>query len=80
MGDFSARARRFVAAIGLLALTFPPASDYLFADQTQAWAARLAATDIGIAVCGPLLATYLEPTVAVRGSRRTNRNVHASEC
>lgn len=56
-------------AIGLLALTFPPASTFLFTDQTQAWAARLAATDIGIAVCGPLLATFLEPSVTARGLR-----------
>ncbi|WP_133364761.1 sensor domain-containing diguanylate cyclase [Qipengyuania sediminis] len=54
-------------AIGLLALTFPPASAFLFADPLDAWAARLAATDIGIAVCGPLLVTYLEPRIRVRG-------------
>ena len=58
------------AAIGLLALTFPPAGNWLFATSESFWIARLAATDIVIAVTGPLLATYIEPRVIAPGLRR----------
>jgi diguanylate cyclase (GGDEF)-like protein len=50
-------------AIGLLALTFPPAGPWLFPDPHDATIARLAATDLVIAVVGPLLATYIEPAI-----------------
>ncbi|RYY35781.1 MAG: diguanylate cyclase, partial [Sphingomonadales bacterium] len=58
------------AAIGLLALTFPPAGNWLFATSESFWIARLAATDIVIAVTGPLLATYIEPRVIAPKLRR----------
>lgn len=48
-------------AIGLLALTFPPAGPWLFPAPDDWMVARLAATDLVIAVVGPLLATYIEP-------------------
>jgi diguanylate cyclase (GGDEF)-like protein len=57
-------------AIGLLALTFPPSGTWLFATPEEFWIARLAATDLAIAVVGPLLATYIEPRVEARALRR----------
>lgn len=57
-------------AVGLLALTFPPAGTWLFASPEGFWIARLAATDLAIAVVGPLLATYIEPTIEARALRR----------
>ena len=56
-------------AIGLLALTFPPAGSWLFPSPSEFWIARLAATDLVIAVTGPLLATYIEPRIAARRLR-----------
>lgn len=57
------------AAVGLLALTFPPAGDWLFTTPEQFRTARLIATDITIAVVGPLLATYIEPHIKARSLR-----------
>jgi diguanylate cyclase (GGDEF)-like protein len=50
-------------AIGLLALTFPPAGPWLFPSPDDWVVARIAATDLVIAVVGPLLATYIEPEI-----------------
>ncbi len=57
-------------AIGLLALTFPPAGTWLFPTPEAFWIARLAATDLAIAVVGPLLATYIELKFEARALRR----------
>ena len=57
-------------AIGLLAITFPPVGSWLFPSPEQFWIARLAATDVAIAVTGPLLATYIEPRVVAPALRR----------
>lgn len=57
-------------ALGLLALTFPPVDGWLFATLDQFWIARLAATDLAIAVVGPLLATYIEPAIKAPLLRR----------
>lgn len=57
-------------AIGLLALTFPPVGPWLFTTAEDFWIARLAATDLTIAVVGPLLATYIEPKIEARALRR----------
>lgn len=57
-------------AIGLLALTFPPVGPWLFPTPEDFWIARLAATDLTIAVVGPLLATYIEPKIEARALRR----------
>lgn len=56
-------------AVGLLALTFPPAGSWLFPDAADFWIARLAATDLSLAVIGPLLATYIEPRFEARALR-----------
>lgn len=57
-------------AVGLMGLTFPPAADWLFPTTEQFWIARLAATDLAIAVVGPLLATYIEPRIDAPRLRR----------
>lgn len=57
-------------AVGLLALTFPPVEGWLFATLDGFWIARLAATDLAIAVVGPLLATYIEPHIVAPQLRR----------
>jgi diguanylate cyclase (GGDEF)-like protein len=55
--------------IGILALTFPPAGTWLFPTPEDFWIARLAATDLAIAVTGPLLASYIEARIPGRGLR-----------
>lgn len=57
-------------AIGLLAITFPPSGTWLFSTPEQFWIARLATTDLAIAVVGPLLATYIEPQIEAPRLRR----------
>lgn len=57
-------------AVGLMALTFPPAGTWLFPTPEEFWIARLAATDLAIAVVGPLLATYIEPHIEAKALRR----------
>lgn len=57
-------------AVGLMALTFPPAGTWLFTTPDDFWIARLAATDLAIAVVGPLLATYIEPHIEAKALRR----------
>lgn len=57
-------------AVGLMALTFPPAGTWLLPSPEDFWIARLAATDLAIAVVGPLLATYIEPHIEAKGLRR----------
>lgn len=57
-------------AVGLMALTFPPAGTWLFITPEDFWIARLAATDLAIAVVGPLLATYIEPHIEAKALRR----------
>ncbi len=47
------------AAIGLVALTFEPVATDLFRTAAQWHAARVSATDLMVAVTGPLLATYV---------------------
>lgn len=57
-------------AVGMMVLTFPPAGTLLFPNSTAFWVARLGATDIAIAVVGPLLATYMEPSIEAPALRR----------
>ena len=57
-------------AIGLLALTFPPMAGFIFADPQALLVARLVATDVSIALAGPVMATYLERSLGLNHLRR----------
>lgn len=57
-------------AIGLLAFTFPPMAGFIFADPQALLVARLVATDVSIALAGPVMATYLERSLGLNHLRR----------
>ena len=57
-------------AIGLLAFTFPPVAGFIFADPQALLVARLVATDVSIALAGPVMATYLERSLGLNHLRR----------
>ena len=56
--------------VGLLVLTFPPIGEALFSDPRSLLIARYIATDLSLAVVGPLMATYLERSVEAPLARR----------
>ena len=56
-------------AVGIIALTFPPTERFLFASTSDAVLLRTIATDIAIAVIGPLLATYIDDRFDLRRTR-----------
>ncbi|MCH2486374.1 MAG: GGDEF domain-containing protein [Erythrobacter sp.] len=57
-------------AIGVLALSFPPMADFLFSDAQTLLVVRLIATDISIALAGPVMATYLERSLGLDRLRK----------
>lgn len=58
-----------ILAIGLLALTFEPARTFLYSSAEQWLTARLFATDLVLALTGPVLATYMGREHALRRTR-----------
>ena len=58
-----------VLAVGLIALTFPPAGQLLFDTLGDAIALRTIATDIAVALTGPILATYIGPGIGIPKTR-----------
>ena len=56
--------------IGVLVVTFAPLGDFVFATPENATLVRVIATDLSIALTGPLLATYIEPEIAVPRVRK----------
>ena len=59
--------------VGVLVLTFPPINAALFSDPKSLSIARYIATDLSIAIVGPLMATYLERGVESVWARRLLR-------
>ncbi len=56
-------------SIGLLALTFEPAASFLYANPQEWHQARVFATDLMVAVTGPLLATYVGAEYGLKKTR-----------
>lgn len=56
-------------AVGIMAVTFPPADRFLFASAGDAILLRTIATDCAVAIIGPLLASYIDPKYTLRKTR-----------
>ena len=56
-------------AVGTIAITFPPSGQLLFASASDAILLRTIATDIALALIGPLLATYIDDRFDLRRTR-----------
>lgn len=56
--------------LGIMALSFPPAGQFVFGSVHSCLIVRIIASDIALGVIGPLLATYIEPEIRLPNVRR----------